>query len=417
MKDSLHIRAVRKAKSIIRRTIPASNNIPAQNSQQKSVYTVKHFSLYTFTKKAIRKVLGKIFRTKAKVDLRKMNRMVDTFMSEGFNYFDTAHTYLGGMSETALRECLVKRYPRNSYVLANKLSYNFIKNPDDVVSLFEIQLRACGVYYFDFYMIHGVSAERYEIFQQCRAFETAIEFKRIGKIKHFGMSFHDSPELLEQILKKYPEIEFVQIQLNYADIDSPIIQGMDNYKILEKYNKPVIVMEPVKGGVLVNLPDKAKSIFDNLNGGSYASYAIRYAASFPNVILVLSGMGNIDMVKDNTGFMKDFQPLTETELTAINTVRKILKNQNAVPCTSCHYCIEGCPKDIPIPEILSCINRKIQYNSGEGNFLSSFYYGVYTKDHGKASDCIKCGKCEKECPQRLAVRDLLARAAGMFEYV
>ena len=368
-----------------------------------------------FAKKVIRRILGMIFGRKARVNISAVSEMVDAFMSAGFNYFDTAHTYLGGESERAIRECLVKRYPRDSYILANKLSYNFITQEKDIMPLFESQLKICGVEYFDFYMIHGVSAERYEIFRKCRAFENIIGLKRAGKVRHIGMSFHDSPELLEKILALYPELEFVQIQLNYADIDSPVIQAGKVYDVCEKYNKPVIVMEPVKGGVLVNLPDEAKKILDGLHGGSYASYAIRYAKSFPNVVLVLSGMSNLEMVRDNTAFMKDFQPLSENEREAVDKVREIIRKQNAIQCTSCRYCVEGCPKDIPIPEILACINRRIQYSSGEGNFLSGFYYGVHTKNHGRASDCIKCGKCERECPQHLPIRDLLSKAAGMFE--
>ena len=357
-----------------------------------------------------------IFGRKARVNISAISEMVDAFMSSGFNYFDTAHAYLGGESEKAIRECLVKRYPRDSYVLADKLSYNFINQEKDIIPLFESQLKICGVEYFDFYMLHGVSKHRNEIYRKCRAFENIIELKRAGKIRHIGISFHDSAELLEEILTLHPEIEFVQIQLNYTDIDSPVIQAGKVYEVCEKFAKPVFVMELVKGGVLANLPDKAKAIFNELNGGSCASYAIRYAKSFPNVILVLSGMSNIDMVRDNTAFMKDFQPLSERELEAVDKVNEIIRKQNAIQCTSCRYCVEGCPKDIPIPEIMGCINNKTQYHiGGKPSVGFGFYYDVYTKNHGRASDCIKCGKCERECPQHLPIRDLLSKAAGMFE--
>ena len=409
MKESFLIRLARRI--LKKRRAKIISLAPSQKLQQvHQAQSPKKFSLFHFAKRVARRLLGK-----SAADISAINEMVDAFMAAGFNYFDTAHTYLGGESERAIRECLVKRYPRDSYILANKLSYNFINQEKDIMPLFENQLKICGVEYFDFYMIHGVSAQRYEIFKRCRAFENIIELKRAGKIRHIGMSFHDSPELLEEILTLYPELEFVQIQLNYADIDSPVIQSAKVYEVCEKFGKPVIVMEPVKGGVLVNLPDEAKRILDGLNGGSCASYAIRYAKSFPNVILVLSGMNDIDMVRDNTAFMKDFQPLSEKELEALDKVRKIIRKQNAIQCTSCRYCVDGCPKDIPIPEILACINRRIQYNSGEGDFLSGFYYGVHTKNRGRASDCIKCGKCERECPQHLPIRDFLAKAAGIFE--
>ena len=369
-----------------------------------------------FAKKVIRRILGMIFGRKARVNISAVSEMVDAFMSAGFNYFDTAHGYLGGESERAIRECLVKRYPRDSYILSDKLSYNFISEEKDIMPLFESQLKACGVDYFDFYMLHGVSKHRNEIYRKCRAFENIIELKRAGQVRHIGISFHDSPELLAEILTLHPEIEFVQIQLNYSDIDSPVIQAGKVYEVCEKFGKPVFVMEPVKGGVLANLPDEAKRILDGLHGGSYASYAIRYAKSFPNVVLVLSGMNDINMVRDNTAFMKDFQPLSERELEALCKVKEIIRKQNAIQCTSCRYCIDVCPKDIPIPEIMGCINNKMQYNiSGKASVGFGFYYVVHTKNHGRASDCIKCGKCERECPQHLPIRELLAKAAGMFE--
>ena len=248
------------------------------------------------------------------VDYEELNKMIDAFMEGGFNYFDTAHGYMDGLSETALRDCLVKRYPRESYILTNKLSTFHFKKNEEIRPLFESQLEACGVDYFDFYLMHAQSAKLYEKYTRERAYETALELKAEGKFKHFGISFHDKADLLDLILSEHPEIEVVQIQLNYVDYDDAAVQGKLCLEVCEKHNKPVIVMEPVKGGSLVNLPDAAKAVFDSLNGGSYASYAIRFAASFENVVSVLSGMSTLEQMKDNVSYMKDFVPLSEIEI-------------------------------------------------------------------------------------------------------
>ena len=231
----------------------------------------------------------------------EMCRMVDTFLENGFNYFDTAHGYLGGKSETALRECLVKRHPRSAYVLTNKLSTHFFNRQEQIRPLFESQLAACGVDYFDFYLMHAQSAEIYAKFKECKAYETALELKKEGKIKHFGISFHDKAAVLEQILTEYPQIEVVQIQFNYVDYEDASVESRKCYEACRKFDKPVIVMEPVKGGSLVNLPEQAQKILDALHGGSNASYAIRFAAGFEGIMMVLSGMGNMEMMQDNIG--------------------------------------------------------------------------------------------------------------------
>lgn len=347
-----------------------------------------------------------------KVDFEEVNKMVDTFMQAGFNYFDTAHMYVDGKSEGAIRECLVKRYPRESYVLTTKLSSCYINKPEDVRPIFETQLKECGVDYFDFYLMHAQSTELFEQYKRCRAYETVLELKEEGKIRHMGISFHDSAEVLDQILTEYPQIEVVQIQFNYVDYDDTSVQSRKCYEICRKHNKPVIVMEPVKGGSLVNLPDKAKMVYDKLQGGSYASYAIRFAAGFDGVMMVLSGMGNTEMVNDNISSMKDFKPLTDKEMEGVKEVCRIFREQNLIPCTSCRYCIDGCPKKISIPDLFNCLNSKKVYN----NWNSDYYYNnVHTVNNGKASDCIQCGKCEKTCPQHLEIIKLLKEVASEFE--
>lgn len=347
-----------------------------------------------------------------KVDYDEFNRMIDTFMDAGFNYFDTAHMYVDGKSETALRECLVSRYPRESYVLTDKLSTSYFDNQEQIRPLFESQLKTCGVEYFDFYLMHAQNAEIYEKFKKCKAYETSLEFLREGKIKHFGISFHDKASVLEQILTEYPQIEIVQLQFNYIDYDDAAVQGRECYEVCCKHGKPVIVMEPVKGGSLANLPDEAKQIFDELQGGSYASYAIRFAASFENVILVLSGMSNMTQVEDNLSFMTDFKPLDDREMAAIMKVCDVLRRQDIISCTACRYCTEGCPSKISIPDLFACMNAKKQYK----DWNSSYYYNeVHTVNNGKASACVECGKCEKVCPQHLNIRELLKQVALEFE--
>jgi hypothetical protein len=347
------------------------------------------------------------------VDFEEMKRMVDLFLAQGFNYFDTAHGYLGGKSETALRECLTKRYPREQYILTNKLTNFFFKKEEDIRPLFESQLAACGVSYFDFYLMHAQSEDHFAYFKKCRAYETALELKEEGKIKHFGISFHDRADVLEKILVEYPQIEVVQIQFNYVDYEDEAVESRKCYEVCKKYGKPVIVMEPVKGGSLVNLPQEARDVFDGVgNGLSYASYAIRFAAGFDQNMMVLSGMSNLEQMQDNLSYMKDFKPLNEKERAAVDQVCGIFRNLGAIPCTACRYCTDGCPKHISIPDLFSCMNAKQIFKDWNQDW---YYNEVYTKNAGKASDCIKCGKCEKACPQHLPIRKLLEDVAGVFE--
>lgn len=333
------------------------------------------------------------------VDISQTMDMVDTFLQNGFNYFDTAHGYINGKSELAIKECLSSRYPRDQFLLANKLSSTYFETEEDIRPLFQQQLEACGVEYFDFYLMHALSAARMPKFESTRAFEIALELKKEGKIRHLGMSFHDSAEVLDQILTGHPEIEVVQIQFNYVDFEDEKVESRKCYEVCRKHKKPVIIMEPVKGGSLVNLPPAAQKVFDRLEGGSNASYAIRFAAGFEGVIMVLSGMSALCQMQDNVHFMKEFQPLTTEEQEAVSKVCAIFRNQGLIPCTACRYCTEVCPQGIAIPELFAAVNAKrseqaVPEASGE-----------------MIENCIKCGKCEEICPQNLSIRELLMVAA------
>ena len=346
------------------------------------------------------------------VDIAETTRMVDEFLAQGFNYFDTAHGYIGGKSELALKESLTSRYPREAYSLTDKLTDSYFKTETDIRPFFESQLEACGVDYFDFYLMHAQNADNFKKFKACRAYETAFALKAEGRIRHVGLSFHDRAEVLDQILTEYPQIEVVQIQFNYLDYDDIAVQSRKCYEVCRKHGKPVLVMEPVKGGSLVNLPDDAKKVLDDLHGGSPASYAIRFAAGFPGMMMVLSGMSNMEQMKDNLSYMRDFKPLNETELAAVNKVQEIFHKMNMIPCTACRYCVEGCPKQISIPDLFAIINIKQLHHDWNADY---YYEEVHTAPGRRASDCLKCGKCEKICPQHLPIRKLLEEVAKEFD--
>ena len=346
------------------------------------------------------------------VDTEEFSRMVDAFLEAGFNYFDTAHGYLDGKSEPALRESLTSRYPRERYVLTDKLSSHFFNSQEEIRPLFQKQLEACGVEYFDFYLMHAQNKDVFEKYKRCRAYETALELRNEGKIRHMGLSFHDKAQVLDRILTEYPQVEVVQIQLNYVDFEDPSVESRKCLEVCRAHGKPAIIMEPVKGGSLVNLPQEAQWVFDALKGGSYASYAIRFAASQEGVMMVLSGMGNMDMMRDNVSYMRNFKPLDDREQKAVAEVCAIFRSQGLIPCTACRYCTERCPKGIDIPALFACMNRKKVFN----NWNSVYYYQeVLTSQGTKASDCLKCGRCEEICPQHLKIRELLTEVAAEFE--
>jgi len=346
------------------------------------------------------------------IDTDAVSSMFDEYLAAGFNYFDTAHGYHKGMSETAVRTCLTSRYPRDRYILTDKLSSGYFNCEADIRPFFQSQLDACAVEYFDFYLMHAQASGNYQKYKDCRAYETAFELKKEGKIRHVGISFHDSAEFLEGILTEYPDIEVVQLQLNYLDWDDAAVQSRLCYEVCRKHGKPIIVMEPVKGGKLAKLPLSASQVYDSLGDMSAASYAIRFAAGHEGVISVLSGMGSIEMVRDNIGCMRDFVPLTEKELEAVRGVAAILRAANTIDCTACRYCTEDCPMGVKIPEIIACLNTHDSYKDWTGEY---FYNDVHTAKGGKASECIGCGACEAVCPQHLSIREHLARAAQTFE--
>ena len=346
------------------------------------------------------------------VDLKEFSLMVDDFLNQGFNYFDTAHGYLDGKSELALKECLTSRYPRESYILTNKLSGWHFEKEEEILPLFNEQLKACGVDYFDFYLMHAQNKNNFIKYKECRAYEIAFELKKQGKVKHVGLSFHDTADVLDNILTEYPQIEVVQIQFNYLDFNDPSIQSKKCYDVCVKHNKPVIIMEPVKGGKLVNFPNEIKELFVRANGGSPASYAIRFAASFEQVFMVLSGMSNCEQMQDNLSYMREFKPLESADYALIDKVVKKISELKTIQCTSCRYCTENCPQGILIPDMFTCYNNKKAFNDWNAD---RYYHETLCKKGAKASECIKCGICESVCPQKLKVRDLLVEVTNLFE--
>lgn len=354
------------------------------------------------------------------VDMEQFKQMVDLFLEEGFNYFDTAHGYLDGKSELALREGLTSRYPRDRYLLVNKLTSMYFHKEEEIRPFFENQLKWCGVDYFDVYLMHAQNAAEFEKYKKCHAYETALQLKEEGRIRHFGISFHDKAVVLDQILTEYPQVEIVQIQFNYLDYEDPSVEARKVYEVCRKHNKPVLVMEPVKGGSLVKLPEDAQKIFDDLNAQegtqmSNASYAIRYVAGFDGMKVVLSGMSDLQQMKDNLSYMKEFQPLNAKEKDAVAKVVEVFHGLDMIPCTACHYCVDEnhCPKHIRIPDVFACLNSKKAFNDWNMDF---FYSSVLTANgSGKASECIGCGGCERVCPQHLEIRKLLGDVAATFE--
>ena len=347
------------------------------------------------------------------VDIKQTCDMVDAFLAAGFNYFDTAHGYIGGKSEMAVKACLTDRYPRDSYILTDKLSPNFFKTEADIRPYLATMLEACGVEYFDFFLLHALHAGNYEHYTSNRAFELAGEFKAEGKVRHVGISFHDTADVLDRILTEQPVIEVVQLQFNYLDYEDENVQGRLCYEVCRKHGKPVIVMEPVRGGSLVNLPAAGLDVLNAL-GKDYspAGYAIRYAASFEDIFMVLSGMSNMEQMQDNINTMKDFTPFDDTEHAAVRRVAEIIRAIPTIPCTGCRYCTDGdrCPAHIKIPSVFGAENKARRFSTSDARG----YYDHVTAT-AKPTDCIGCGKCEKICPQQLPIRELLREIGERFE--
>lgn len=349
------------------------------------------------------------------IDHEQLCQMVDTFLEKGFTYFDTAYMYHKFSSEKFMREALVKRHNRNEYTLTDKLPLYFLKKDGDCQRIFDEQLEKCGVEYFDYYWLHNIKTDSYEIAKKFDCFNFIKEKKAEGKVKHIGFSFHDSPELLDEVLTAYPEMEYVQLQLNYIDWESPTIQSRRCYEVARKHGKEVIVMEPIKGGTLAKLPEEAENILKAVRPDmSIASWAIRFVASHEGIKMVLSGMSDMAQLNDNIGYMTHFEPLNDKEFAAIDKVVTILNNITAIPCTSCRYCVDGCPMNIPIPEYFNLYNAD-QISLNKGFSIHGAYYENLIEKYGKASDCIECGQCESACPQHLPIRENLKKVAETFE--
>ena len=348
-------------------------------------------------------------------DCENLNKQVDTFIEKGFSYFDAAYTYHSYHCEEAVHNALVDRHSRDQYAIATKMPMRDIHSREEQSKIFDEQLTTLGVNYFDYYLLHNIGKKAWKVAQELDTFEYCYQMKQEGKIKKLGMSFHDTPELLEEILEqKHDRLDFVQLQINYIDWENPAVQSRRCYEVAVKYNLPVIVMEPCKGGVLVNVPEEAEKLMKAYHPElSIASWAIRFAASQDGVFMVLSGMNTMEQVLDNTSYMDNFNALDEKEMEIIKRVVEIINAEAAIPCTACRYCEHGCPMNIAIPDYFALYNsaerQKINFSSQQ------VYYINLSTNHGKAKDCIDCKQCEKACPQHLPIVEHLKDVSKKFD--
>ncbi len=360
--------------------------------------------------------LMRLPETDGVIDIDKVCKMADAYLDAGFNYFDTAYVYHGGNSERAVKEAIVKRHPRDSFTIATKLPAWSIHSFEDRDKIFNEQLERCGVDFFDFYLLHSIEdGNNYDTYVKYDCFNWGIQKREEGKIKHFGFSFHGTPELLIKIVDSHPEIEFVQIQLNYADWDNPLVHSGKLYQILSERNIPIIVMEPCKGGKLANHDDECTEILKRVRPDkSVASWAFRFVGSLPGVTTILSGMTTQEQMEDNMNTFQNFEPLSDEERAAIDKVTEVMFRVEQIGCTACRYCVDGCPMRISIPDVISAVNTKRKF---PGDFRPNFFYnGLVDRDgNGKSSACIGCGQCEGVCPQHLPIISIMKEAAEKFE--
>ena len=350
------------------------------------------------------------------IDIEETKQMVDRFMDAGLTYFDTAFVYDNGESEKALKAALIDRCPRESFTVATKLNaWMQAPNKEAAHQQFFTSLERTGAGYFDFYLLHAIQKNNIDKYNDYDAWNFVKEQRDAGRIRYWGFSFHDSPEFLDELLTEHPDVDYVQLQINYADWEDPKQASRANWEVARKHGVPVVVMEPVKGGLLANpVPQVADILRAADPDASPASWAIRFAASLDGIITVLSGMSTLAQVEDNVSYMRDFKPLTDEERAVIERVQQELAAIDSVPCTACHYCTDGCPKHIPIPDIFSAYNRLLIYGD-EAGAQKRYDEAVSAESAGRASDCIACGQCESACPQSLPIIDLLNRCAAAFE--
>lgn len=344
------------------------------------------------------------------IDIEQTKQMVDMFLEAGFTYFDTAYVYPG--SEDAIGKALVERYPRESFTLATKLYVPAALTSNDAKKQFYTSLKRMGTDYIDYYLLHCIMDNNYKKYDKFGLWDFAQEQKAQGTIRHVGFSFHSGPELLDKILTEHPEVEFVQLQLNYADWENRSITSRANYEVARKHGKKIVVMEPVKGGALANPPKEIKAMFSECAPDmSPASWAIRFVASLDGILTVLSGMSNVEQMQDNLSYMKDFKPLSDEEEKIIYKAQSIMSGTKTIPCTACRYCTKGCPQNIPIPDVFAAMNKRI--GSGQLEAAWADYEALKAKG-ACAADCIACGQCESVCPQHIAIIGQLKECANTF---